>query len=268
MELNKLIAEIDKKYKILNNCRPLTQSELARLMDDFSIVLTYNSNAIEGSTLTLRETDLVLRGLTIDKKPLADHMAAVGHKEAFDYVCDLVKEKAVLSESLIKQIHSLVLMGRRRDSGVYRTVPVTVGGVYTPVQPYLIEPNIHLLLDEYKSDTSHIVMRLARFHIEFERIHPFIDGNGRTGRLLVNFELMKNGYPPIDVKYADTGAYYEAFEEYQSTATYERMALLFAGYLNEQMEQYLKVLDIKNKCEGNIIANNDILPVHEDNDIE
>ena len=87
---------------------------------------TYNSNAIEGNTLTLRETDMVLRGLTIDQKPLKDHMEAVGHKEAFDFVRDLVKDHAPLSESMIKQIHYLVLADKREDRGVYRKVPVRI----------------------------------------------------------------------------------------------------------------------------------------------
>ena len=88
--------------------RPLTEGELERLTEEFIIEYTYNSNAIEGNALTLRETDMVLRGLTIDKKPLKDHMEAVGHKEAFDFVRDLVKDQAPLSENIIKQIHYLV----------------------------------------------------------------------------------------------------------------------------------------------------------------
>ena len=104
-----LLELIAQKKVALDKCRPLTEGEVQRLYEDFMIEYTYNSNAIEGNTLTLRETDMVLRGLTIDKKPLKDHMEAVGHKEAFWYICDLVKEKAELSEYVIKQIHTLVL---------------------------------------------------------------------------------------------------------------------------------------------------------------
>ena len=114
-----LLTVIDRKKMELGSRRPLTEGELARLTEEGIIEYTYNSNAIEGNTLTLRETDMVLRGLTIDRKPLKDHMEAVGHKEAFDFVQDLVKEQAPLSESIIKQIHYLVLADKRQDRGAY-----------------------------------------------------------------------------------------------------------------------------------------------------
>ena len=123
-----ILAQIDRKKVELDKSRPLTQGELERLNEEFIIEYTYNSNAIEGNTLTLRETDLVLRGLTIDKKPLKDHMEAVGHKEAFDYVCELVREKVPLDERVINQIHFLVLADKREDRGVYRRIPVRIMG--------------------------------------------------------------------------------------------------------------------------------------------
>lgn len=197
-----ILAQIDLKKSELDGRWPLTEGELERLNEEFIVEYTYNSNAIEGNTLTLRETDLVLRGLTIDKKPLKDHMEAVGHKEAFEFVSQLVKDNAPLSESIIKQIHFLVLADKKDDRGVYRRVPVRIMGAHhEPVQPYLIEPKMEQLLHDYQKSSEHIVTKLARFHIEFEGIHPFIDGNGRTGRLLVNLELMKAGFPPIDIKY-------------------------------------------------------------------
>ena len=154
----------------------MTAGELERLTEEFIIEYTYNSNAIEGNTLTLRETDMVLRGLTIDRKPLKDHMEAVGHKEAFDFVRDLVKEQISLSESIIKQIHYLVLADKREDRGVYRRVPVRImGAKHEPVQPYLIQPKMEQLLETYRNSTDHIIPRLAWFHIEFEGIHPFIE---------------------------------------------------------------------------------------------
>ena len=173
-----LLSQIDRKKKELDGRRPLTEGELERFNEEFTVEYTYNSNAIEGNTLTLRETDLVLRGLTIDQKPLKDHMEAVGHKEAFDFVRELVKENAPLTESIIKQIHYLVLADKKDDRGVYRRVPVRImGSQHEPVQPYLIIPMMEQLLREYEESRDHIVTKLARFHIEFERIHPFIDGN-------------------------------------------------------------------------------------------
>ena len=238
-----LLEMIDRKKTELDTRRPLTEGEIARLTEEFVVEFTYNSNAIEGNTLTLRETDMVLRGLTIDQKPLKDHMEAVGHKDAFYFVRDQVKEQAPLSERVIKQIHYLVLADKEEDRGVYRRVPVRImGAKHEPVQPYLIQPKMEQLLEAYKNSTEHIIPRLARFHIEFEGIHPFIDGNGRTGRLLVNLELMKAGYPPIDIKFADRVAYYNAFDEYYGKHNLGAMEKLFAGYVSERLDRYLAML--------------------------
>lgn len=238
-----LLAQIDRKKKELDGRRPLTEGELERLNEEFTVEYTYNSNAIEGNMLTLRETDLVLRGLTIDQKPLKDHMEAVGHKEAFDYVRELVRDNVPLSERAIKQIHYLVLADKKNDRGVYRRVPVRImGAQHEPVQPYLIEPKMEQLLRDYAESDEHIITKLARFHIEFEGIHPFIDGNGRTGRLLVNLELMKAGFPPIDIKFTDRIAYYNAFDEYHVKHNLSAMENLFAGYVNARLDKYLKIL--------------------------
>lgn len=238
-----LLEMIDRKKTELDTRRPLTEGEIARLTEEFVVEFTYNSNAIEGNTLTLRETDMVLRGLTIDQKPLKDHMEAVGHKDAFYFVRDQVKEQAPLSERVIKQIHYLVLADKEEDRGVYRRVPVRImGAKHEPVQPYLIQPKMEQLLEAYKNSTEHIIPRLAQFHIEFEGIHPFIDGNGRTGRLLVNLELMKAGYPPIDIKFADRVAYYNAFDEYYGKHNLGAMEKLFAGYVSERLDRYLAML--------------------------
>ena len=238
-----LLAQIDRKKAELDGRRPLTEGELERLTEEFAVEYTYNSNAIEGNTLTLRETDLVLRGLTIDQKPLKDHMEAVGHKEAFDFVRELVKENAPLTESIIKQIHYLVLADKREDRGVYRRVPVRImGAQHEPVQPYLIAPKMEQLLLDYAESEDHIVTKLARFHIEFEGIHPFIDGNGRTGRLLVNLELMKAGYPPIDIKFTDRAAYYNAFDAFHVNHDLSAMEGLLGRYINTSLDTYLKIL--------------------------
>ena len=238
-----LLAQIDRKKVELDGRRPLTAGEAARLNEEFIVEYTYNSNAIEGNTLTLRETDLVLRGLTIDQKPLKDHMEAVGHKEAFDFVSELVKDNVPINESIIKQIHYLVLADKKEDRGVYRRVPVQImGAQHEPVQPYLIEPKMEQLLRDFAESTEHIVTKLARFHIEFEGIHPFIDGNGRTGRLLVNLELMKAGFPPIDIKFTDRIAYYNAFDEYYVKHNLSAMENLFAGYINARLDMYLDML--------------------------
>ena len=239
-----ILLQIDRKKKELDSKRPLTEGEVARLNEEFVVEYTYNSNAIEGNTLTLRETDLVLKGLTIDQKPLKDHMEAVGHKEAFEFVRELVKDNVPISEIIIKQIHYIVLADKKEDRGVYRRVPVRImGAKHEPVQPYLIVPKMEQLLQEYAESKEHIVTKLARFHIEFEGIHPFIDGNGRTGRLLMNLELIKCGYPPINVKFADRKRYYDAFDAYYKDGNPNKMIDMIAEYVNERLGEYLAVLE-------------------------
>lgn len=238
-----LLDMIDRKKKELDTRRPFTEGEVTRLNEEFVVEYTYNSNAIEGNTLTLRETDMVLRGLTIDRKPLKDHMEAVGHKEAFEFIRELVKDHVPMSESIIKQVHYLVLADKKEDRGVYRRVPVRIMGAQNePVQPYLIQPKMEQLMIDFADSTEHTATKLARFHIEFEGIHPFIDGNGRTGRLLVNLELMKAGFPPINIKFTDRMAYYNAFDEYHVKHNLSSMEKLFAGYINERLDMYLKML--------------------------
>ncbi len=240
-----LLTSIDIKKVKLDSMRPLTAGETKRLRNDFMVNFTYNSNAIEGNTLTLKETAMVLEGMTIDKKPLKDHLEAVGHRDAFQYIEDIAQNKVRLKDTEIRAIHSLVLMDRPDDKGVYRRIPVTITGAYAvPVQPYLIEPKMTDLLtrNEERKKTMHPIERIARFHLEFEGIHPFIDGNGRTGRLILNLELIRNGYPAINVKFTDRKRYYDAFDAFYRDGKADDMVLLIAEYVGEQLDRYLEIV--------------------------
>lgn len=245
--MSERFKKIDNLLRTLNQCRPLTSGELQRLRDEFLVEFTYNSNAIEGNTLTLQETALIINeGITIAEKPLKDHLEVIGHKEAYFYVETLVKSKALLSEKVIKDIHSIVLMDKPQDKGVYRRVPVRImGAVYEPPQPWDIPIQMEQLLSEYEGnkESFHPIEQVALFHLKFEGIHPFIDGNGRTGRLLLNLELMKLGYPAINVKFADRRKYYDCFASYhQSNGNPEAMVELIAGYVQETLKKYLMIL--------------------------
>lgn len=236
-----LFAEVDALKTELDKRRPLTQGELQRLREEFLIEYTYNSNAIEGNTLTLQETALVLEGVTIDKKPLKDHLEAVGHRDAFLYVQDLVKDKVPFSESIIKQIHTLVLMDRPEDRGVYRRIPVRIMGAYhVPSDPILVPEQMENLIAEFAGNKKlHPIERAALFHLKFEGIHPFVDGNGHTGRLILNLMLMQLGYPPINVKYSDRKRYYEAFDSYYRDNDKSIFIYLIGELLKEQLSMYL-----------------------------
>ena len=240
-----ILEQINSLKKSLDSCRPLTPSEVEAIKEVFLVEHTYNSNAIEGNTLTLQETALVLQGVTIDKKPLKDHLEAVGYKEAFQYIEELAKQDKDLSEYDIKSIHNLVLADRPEDRGTFRRVNVRIAGALTnPVQPYLIEPKIEELLNNYKvwSKTMHIVERVANFHLQFESIHPFIDGNGRTGRLIMNLQLIKEGLPAINIKFADRKKYYDAFDEYSKTGSSDAMIKLVGEAVVSRLREMIEMI--------------------------
>ena len=238
-----LFAQVDSLKAELDRHCPLTAGELSRLQEEFLIEFTYNSNAIEGNTLTLRETALVLKGVTIDKKPLKEHLEAVGHRDAFLYVQQLVSEKVTITEKVIKDIHSLVLIDRPEDKGIYRSIPVRIMGAHhEPPQPYLVPVQMEQLIAKQTREKRHPIEKAALFHLDIEGIHPFIDGNGRTGRLILNLMLMQFGYPPINVKFADRRRYYDCFDSYYRDNNAAPMVKILTEYLEERLGVYLEIL--------------------------
>jgi len=237
--------KLDKLKTKLKDLRPLNSAELKRLRDEFVIENTYNSNAIEGNSLTLRETALVLEGLTIGEKPLKDHLEAIGHRNAFSFIFELADKKAPLTESVIKQIHSVVLMNDRASAGVYRALPVRIAGaVHTPPEPVLVAEQMEQLMADYSTmlKQKHIIEAVAEFHLRFEGIHPFIDGNGRTGRLIINLELIKAGLLPVNIKYADRIKYYECFDTYYGKPkTADALTKLILDYQIDELERYISM---------------------------
>ncbi len=247
--MNNLLNKITDLKKELSNYRPLNETELRVIRDNFIIEASYNSNAIEGNSLTLNETVLLLKdGITVGKKPINDYLDMIGYKEAFNYIYELSRANSPLLETDIKNIHSLVLSSDRENKGKYRSVPVMITGVkHTPPQPYMIIPKIEELTHNYNkwSKEKHIIEAVALFHLEFESIHPFIDGNGRTGRLLLNLELIKHGYLPINIKFTNKEEYYNAFKGYQEVEDNKNpndMIELIARYELEELEKRLEVL--------------------------
>ena len=237
------LARVEELNAVLRSCRRFREGELGRLRDEFLVDYTYNSNAIEGNSLTLKETALVLEGIVIEGKPLKDHLEAVGHRDAFCYVESLVKDRTQFSEYVIKCIHSLVLMDRPEDKGVWRRVPVTIlGAAHTPASPYMIQPEIENLLHDYGRMKAHVIEKAALFHLRFEGIHPFIDGNGRTGRLILNLMLMQAGLPPINVKFSDRRRYYEAFDSYYVDGDSGVMTEIIIEEVIRQLEKLISII--------------------------
>lgn len=237
------MAEIDALKEQLAVKRPLTDGEREQLRNAFLVDYTYSSNAIEGNTLTLSETALVLSGMTIGEKPLKDHLEATGHRDAFCFLEDFVKSGDSISEAFVRQLHSLVLADKPMDKGVYRRIPVIItGAIHTPPQPYLVAPMMETWVRDLQTTRRHPLVAAAEFHIRFEAIHPFIDGNGRTGRLLVNFVLMRAGYLPISIKYENRRAYYNAFTAYHKNDDILPMLGIFAEREQQRLKDYLSII--------------------------
>ena len=244
-------TKLDELKARLVAMRPLNAGELKRLRDDFNIEYTYDTNAIEGSTLTLRETALILQeDITVAEKPLRMHLDAIGHRDAFEYVVSIADTADQLTERRIKEIHTLVLMGDAANRGVYRSVPVMIrGAVHTPPQPYLVAPQMEALIAEYEDlkRERHIIEAMAEFHIRFEGVQPFIDGNGRTGRLIINLELIKAGFLPVNIKYTDRRKYYDCFDAYYGNGHEpDALAALIAEYEAQELERYIAIIENKN----------------------
>ena len=202
--INKRIHErvLDKK-KRLDSHRPISLSLVKRLKEQLCINYTYNSNAIEGNTLTLHETRLVIQeGITVGGKSITEVLEAKNHPEAINFIEDLVSEKREISEDNILGLHKLIMSNIIDDAGCYRSTGVTIGGaVFSPPPSSEVKPRIDELLEWLRRNPEEYtpIELAAVFHHRFVWIHPFIEGNGRTARLLMNATLMKNGYPFIAI---------------------------------------------------------------------
>ncbi|AEG61075.1 Fic family protein [Desulforamulus ruminis] len=244
-----LFERIDKKKKLLDDSRPLPPEVVENLREYLLIDWTYNSNAIEGNTLTLLETKVVLEGITIGGKSLREHFEVINHKEAVLYVEELIANKESLTEHVIKQLHYLILKNiRDRDAGKYREVNVFItGSKHVPPMNSLVPPRMRELIDWlYSGEVKdlHSIEKVARFHHDFVYIHPFIDGNGRTGRLLMNLLLMQDGYPVAVIKTAKRHEYYKALEKASIDNDYTDIITLIAEEVENSLDLFIKALGI------------------------
>lgn len=242
-----LLKKIDRKKKLLDDNRPLPPEMVENLREYLLINWTYNSNAIEGNTLTLLETKVVLEGITVGGKSLREHFEVINHKEAVLYVEELIANKEPLNEHVLKQLHYLILKNiRDRDAGKYRDVNVFItGSKHVPPMNSLVPPRMRELIDWLYSEGAqnlHPIERAARFHHDFVYIHPFIDGNGRTGRLLMNLLLMQDGYPITVIKTARKHEYYKALEKASIDKNYSDIITLIAEEVENSLDIFLKAL--------------------------
>jgi Fic family protein len=246
--------EIDLLKVTLDRHRPLDPAIVRNLREDLIVRWTYHSNAIEGNTLTLRETKVALEGITVGGKTLREHLEAVNHRDAILLLEDMVSEAEPLTEWMIKSLHRLILKGIDDDNaGRYRTVNVRIAGVqHLPPDQVRVPELMERFSAWYRDEAMalHPVERAARVHSDFVKIHPFVDGNGRTSRLLMNLELMKAGYPAAVLPVESRLAYYEALDADHAAGKRESFVGMIAGVVKESFRPYFHALGLPWTEEG------------------
>lgn len=248
---DELIINIpEEKIKNLEELKAIIEKKLLKEASLFSVKESlylewiYNSNAIEGNTLSLRETQIVLEeGITIGGKPIKDHIEVINHEKAIEYLDYLVESKEPITELNIKLLHDLILKGLSDEAGKYRNCNVLIKGAKHIPTDYLKIPEEMNLLIEKKEywKKYHPVIEAALFSGEFVKIHPFIDGNGRTSRLLMNMILMINGYCPIIIEVNDRLKYYEALDKAHTTNDYTDYINMLIDIEENTLKTYLKL---------------------------
>ncbi len=237
--------EVDQLKRELDNKRPIPKETLRSLEESINLEWTYNSNGIEGNTLTLRETQVVLEGITVGGKSIKEHLEAINHEKAILYLNDLVKEDNPITEWNIKGIHQLVLKDiDDENAGRYRRENVTIKGATHTPPDYLKVPECmeKLVLNYENWSELHPIIQAALLHGELVKIHPFVDGNGRTSRLLMNLDLMNHGYNPVIIKKEDRLEYYEALDKAHTTGDYTVFVKLITKLEIEMLKKYLKLI--------------------------
>ncbi|MCZ7392144.1 MAG: Fic family protein [Candidatus Methanoperedens sp.] len=238
----KLLSRINSKMQRLNSLRPLPAEAVKNLHEELRLQHTYHSNAIEGNTLTLSETKLVLEeGITIGGKSLREHLEAINNAKAFDLIEDIAKNKKVIDHVTIQELNEAVMAGILEEAGKYRTKNVRITGAAKAPPDWT---NVIKLMDDLISKISeskmHPVETAAFLHHRFVEIHPFIDGNGRVVRLLSNLYLIAQGYPPIVLKTVDRGKYYR-FLRAADAGKLAPFANFIAKAVDESLTMYLAI---------------------------
>ncbi len=255
-----ILARLDEKLARLNSFRPLPQTLVDKLREQFELEMTYNSNAIEGNSLTLKETFLVINeGLTIKGKPLKDHLEAKGHTEALEYLYDLTSKDTatLLTENVIREFNSIVMRNIDQQwAGRYRNSNVIIGGAaHTPPEAFEVPQLMQELISWANNEgpNLHPVELAAVFHHRFVHIHPFFDGNGRTTRLMMNIILLHAGFPLVVILKNDRRRYYRLLAE-ADHGNLIPFCRFIAQAVQRTLDIYLKVLTPAQKTKEKFIT--------------
>jgi Fic family protein/DNA-binding XRE family transcriptional regulator len=245
-KLESILVHIDVLKDKLDKLRHFDSYRIAQALE---LEYTFESNRIEGNTMTLRETDLVINeGLTISGKSMREHLEAINHQEAIAYIKELMNKNTSLIEREVLSIHNLILRGiHPEDAGRYRKVQVMIkGSAHMPPQPFLVakEMEDYFIWYETNKKKLHPIVLAAEMHERLVTIHPFIDGNGRTSRLVMNLILLQHGYVIANIKgdYDSRMRYYQALETAQTQNNKEDFILFVAQMEKESLERYLEII--------------------------
>ena len=239
MDYHKLL----EKKELYSQCKTsIPEFTLFTFEQAFEIEYTHNSTAIEGNTLSLIETKVLLEdGISIGGKALREIYEAVNHQKAFRYVKECIGQKMPLNEKIVKDIHAL-LMENIQVGGVYRNIQVYISGAqHTPPFPSLMYRQIKDFYADllWKGKELNPIELAAWTHAEFVKIHPFTDGNGRTSRLIMNYQLMAEGFPAISIAKQDRLEYFKALDVYAVEGSLQPFADLVAELADRQLERYI-----------------------------
>ena len=245
--LHKVLQEIDILKSKLEKFRQFDSFRIAQALE---LEYTFESNRIEGNTLTLRETDLVINeGLTISGKSMREHLEAINHVEAIAYIKQLMDKNFSFNEREVLAIHNLILRGIiPEDAGRYRRVQVMIkGSAHLPPQPFIVpkEMEDYFIWYELHKNKLHPVILAAEMHLRLVTIHPFIDGNGRTSRLVMNLILLQHGFVIANIKgdYETRMKYYSCLETSQTSGNKEDFLLFVSTIEKECLERYVSIIE-------------------------
>ena len=260
--LENQLARIDEKKARLDALRPIPAIALKSIKESLTYEWTYNSNSIEGNTITLQETQLIIEeGITVKGKSLREHFETLNHHDAIEFVESLVDASSALAAKEVLDVHALVLQRIEKEyAGRYRTSGVRITNAnFTPPNALKVDEFMEELLAWVNTEAAamHPILRATVFHHRFVWIHPFFDGNGRTVRLMYNLLLMRAGYPPAIILANDRKKYYDALNK-ANLGDYSKLLLMvlqaeersldiYLSSLENRQDEYMPIGDIVNE---------------------